>query len=523
MRSPALVSLAAVLALPACGGTTQAERPTPVTIVAPPSVAASASVAAPPQEAKQAELPMHRVAFIYSLIDLWRTDDGQVELRLGVDSGGGTIGNYRYVPLVDAKPDFDRETSVLRFADTTSLGRKMLAGKRPDLLYHAVSGFRSGVSDGDYRQLQGNDWRGVQVPGAAGISISMSRWSKERVLEWRNPRPTIVEEIDLMSRLPVFRVVRGADKEAPSIPKALNKQLREEEFFYESLRVMPTGEVFVVGRRNMTGTLAALLWTTDPKSPLYAVSADEPVEPEAEIGILGGTTVDALRVQAGATVLRFDGAKLVRESAVAPGGLPDVWFGEPMVIEREDAAFARTSPKGPWLPIALDNPNEPRTFVVDGAGTIWKAEDQVLSASRKPAAPPYEVTEQALVTRRKASILGGGSWDATGKPADSYNPGTCRMRYVLLDDSPQASASADYPAHRAALKGHTELAAVKLVISRERDRQFLGGLTEDYDLATKLEAIVAQRVKASRHEVMCAEPTDARPFALDLATGNLAR
>jgi len=508
------------VALAACGSATTPERGPVVTIDAatPPPRASSPQPATPPPPAAASELPLFLVGEIYSLIDLWPTDDGKIELRLGIDMGGGTLGHFRYVQLAGGKPDFETETTEMHFADTSNMGAKMLAGSRPELLYHSVSGFRSGPSDNPYFVLRDGTWTNESVSNANGISIGMYRWTKARILEVRNPDP----QVGVFPRVPEFRVLRGADKDAPAVPRALATRLEGEDFFYDAMRVFPSGEVLVVGKRiapDTLGMLGMLLWRDQLKQPTYLVSNVEGVSAETEVAILGGSSLAELRLRVDSRVVRFDGEKLVVESTIAAGKQPDVWFGAPLVREEEKAAFVRLAAKGPWISIPVSTSMYERSIVVDGAGVVWKAEEGKLYASVRPQAPPFQVTEEALVARRKASVRLGGSSDATGEEPAPYNNSKCRMHYVLLDDSPEATASQDYPAHRAALKGHRELGAVKLVVSRERGRQYFGALTDDYELGRKLESLIAKRVKASRHEILCAEPAGAVELRFDWATG----
>ena len=54
-------------------------------------------------------------------MDFAKSVDG-VWLRVGVDPGGGAVGAFRYVPVVDGLPDFAHETPEITYADTTGAG-----------------------------------------------------------------------------------------------------------------------------------------------------------------------------------------------------------------------------------------------------------------------------------------------------------------------------------------------------------------------------------------------------------------
>ena len=501
-----------------CGQSAVAPSPLVSTATLPPApmAVASASPANPPAPLF---VPMYPVASIYSLIDV-QTTDGGLELRLGSDQGGGAIGRFRYVPFVNGGPDFARETSEVTHADTSGLGYVAIAGKRPHLVMHSVAGFRSDAGESYAALDENNAWAGhVDVGSAPGLGEGIFSWSKDRLLEFRSPDGRARLNISPSVRLPRLRVVQGTDKAAPSLPKALEKRLTGEGFSLTTFTALRSGEVLAVGRRLEAGGLGTLVWTDNLKEPTYFAANVAGMDEESDVTLLGGTSIASLRLQVADRILRLEGSSWVQESIVPKEGLPDVWFGSTLVIAKGTAAFARTAKGAAWLPIA----EEPRreflsSYVVDAEGTIWAIEDDVLVASRKPA-NVLEVTEAALVMGRKKSLLRGGSPDVTDKPPESFPNPACRMHYVLLDKSPAASAPQDFPEIRDELKGHTELANAKLIVSRERDWQFFGAQIQDGDTATKLAATLQKRFK--NVAVLCAEPVAAREIKIDLKTGAL--
>jgi hypothetical protein len=145
----------------------------------------------------------------------------------------------------------------------------------------------------------------------------------------------------------------------------------------------------------------------------------------------------------------------------------------------------------------------------------------MLLSSKKPP-KEVDITEEQLVSMRKRSVLRGGSDDVTGVPPESFPHTTCRMHYVLLDQSPVASAPSAFPKVQAALKGHRELEKAKFVISREKGWQLFGALLADQAAAEKTAAMVSKKVKGSGARVLCAEPVVAKELHLDVATGVLS-
>lgn len=506
--------------------------------IPPPPSATETATPAPELPPEPPSLAMYPVGKIYSLLDV-RATEGGLELRLGEDPGGGSglQRNFRYVPLVNGVPDFAAETSEVGRASTTA-NFDELAGKRPRLVLHSVGGFRSATTEGYQILGENNRFVALNIPDLPGIGEGIFPWTKDRLLEFRGPQPELAAAASMEARLPRLRVLDGADKAAPQLPAKLEKRLKSEGFSLATFTVLKTGEVLAIGYLTSAGGFGTVLWSDDLKQPVYFVTAAEGLGQTEDLLILGGKTPAEVRLRVLRQIYRLDGASWTVESTVPPGGLPDVWFGAPLVLPNETdvaqppdgvtplcpspmfcEAFARLAKGAPWLPIPIHVSQEmARIYPVDAEGTIWTVEDETLLASKKHDAP-FEVTEEALVTIRKQSILRGGSEDPIGGPPDHFTPKTCRMHYVLLDKSAAAKAPSDFPKIRAALKGHTELAGARFIVSRERDWQFFGAQIKDEALADKLASLVGKQATGVR--VLCAEPVPTRDVKIDLPTGAL--
>jgi hypothetical protein len=469
---------------------------------------------------------MYPVARIYSLIDVTATEGG-LELRLGLDPGGGVVGSFRYVPLINGVPDIDNESSDI-FRAYTSGGFMELVGRRPNIIFHQATGFRSSAQDqyllpdldSTLAPITTSSLGSVGAVGSLGMGLFV--WSKGRFLEWRGPDPQR-NSGDAGAVLPRMRVLYGKASDAPSLPKALEAQLTKSWFVVDTLTAFRTGEVIAVGRLHAGTGFGTLLWKDDLEQPRYIVTESVNVNDESELEILGGTSLADVRLRVDDKVLRLDGAALVVESTMTKGGLPDVWFGSPLVRSTEKGTFARLEKGAPWRPIPVGGEqtgDQGPSFAVDASGVIWKTEGDFLYASKQPSGPLLELTEHDIVQRRKASILRGGYGDETGAPPQAMPPPKCRMRYVLLDRSPLGEeAPTDYPRVRAALKGHPEFSKVRFVVSREKKTQFFGGLVADDDTATGLKALAKKRLKPSTVSKLCAEPVVVREIKINLATG----
>ncbi len=532
-------SVLAALVLAACGGPTPpAVQPTPTVAVTPAAALPTASAAAltdvapaPPDVGPVVRL--FPVAKVYSLIDVTATE-GTLEVRLGHDPGGGMIGRYRYAPLVNGVIDLEQETDEVMYVNTASDAGVHLAGKRPNLLRHAAAGFRSAASD--RYEILGDDgtWQGLSAPEGRGVGWEFFTWSEGRILERRHSSfPS--EEGDQISQLPDVRVIRGANKEGPSLPAALKKRLNKEGFFTLAVTAFRTGEVIAVGNLTSDDTkLATLLWKDKPKSPEYFVTGMGTVKGGLDAEILGGDSLSTVRLLSVGQVLKLEGTSWVMESKVEEGELPDVWFGAPQVKVTNKGAFARTAAGSPWLPLAVSLPDKTTvltgdqydsSFAVDASGVIWSTFDDMLVSSKQPVNGVVEITEADIVKRRKASVLRGGSNDATNEPADAGATSTCTTHYVLLDKrsvSPETD-TLDYPAIRKALAGHTELGGVKLVVSREKGTQLFGAQMADEKVARKVADLVKKSVKGAPVSQLCAAPVALREVKVDLATGEIAK
>jgi hypothetical protein len=503
-------------------GCSSAPPPAPVaTLVVPPVVAPPPAPSAEPAApaALDAPIPLYPVARIYSLFDLVVTDGG-VELRLGLDPGGGVTGIYRFVPLVDGAPDFERESADI-FRAYTSGGFLELVGKRPDLILHEASGFRSSSID-SYRFPDRESALRPIEPGKNGaIGLGIFPWSKGRWLEWRGPQPE-AHAGEKEAVLPRMRVLYGSDKDAPTLPRALEAQLTKAWFVVDTLTAFRSGEVVAAGRLKAAKGFGTLIWKDDLRQPRYFVTEAVTPEPDgSDLTILGGTSLADVRLKVADKVLRLDGAGWSVESTVPEGAPPDVWFGSPLLQYGSTGVLVRLAKGAPWRPITRVVQEE--HVVVDPAGVIWKTEDDLLLSSKPPARPLLEISEHDLVQRRKASVLRGGYTDETGEEPHPWMPSKCTTHYVLLDQSPEAAAPGDYPRIRAALQGHPELGAARFLVSRESRFQLFGALVADEAVADKIASLVRKRVRSAPAQRLCAQPVPVREIKIDLRSGEVVK
>jgi hypothetical protein len=101
----------------------------------------------------------------------------------------------------------------------------------------------------------------------------------------------------------------------------------------------------------------------------------------------------------------------------------------------------------------------------------------------------------------------------------------CQTPFVLLYTlGRNAPADYDYPATRAALKGHRELATDVSFIEFSREgRRYFGARVPDFEVGKKLAKLVKGKVAGSTPELVCHDPLVQRTLSIDLATGELTK
>lgn len=516
MRRTSALALACCLS--ACSSAQKTED-TPVVATMSAAPAPSASVEAEVVPAVSPTNEVEAVTFypvirIFSLMDLWRLEDGSLEIRLGYDPGGGMRGEYRFAPIVRGVPDLEQETDSMTNADTTFQGRIELIGTRPSLIYHSVSGFRSGPMDGYAVLGEDGTWTKFTEPAGRtpGIGLGVFAWSEERLLELRM-EPS-VEGPQVGDQSPGFRVFRGKNKAVPAMPKALTKRLMDEGFALASHTVLRSGEVVMVGRLPQGGT-GTLLWRSDLKNPEYFVASDLTVGREESdvLSLLGGDTLGELRLQANRKVMKLDGSRWVLAEELAEGALPNIWFGKPLIYYRDRDAYVRFASDQPFKLLHKYKEGQEvwPDFAFDKDGTLWKAEGDQLSSTKAPVEKLPDVTDEALVAARKRSITRGGSYDA---PTDRMMGSTkCSKFYLPLHKAKAGKVdAAAYGAFRKALDENPKLRGTELMVSEERGVQFLGVSGATWEALNEIQTFLTKKkVKGLASElVICADPPAVR-------------
>jgi hypothetical protein len=102
----------------------------------------------------------------------------------------------------------------------------------------------------------------------------------------------------------------------------------------------------------------------------------------------------------------------------------------------------------------------------------------------------------------------------------------CATPFVLLYTlGKKAPADYDYPATRAALRGHREFAVpgVEFIEFERLERRYFGARVPDFTLGAKLSKLVKETVPGSTPELVCHDPPPKRTLAVDLEPATAAK
>jgi len=167
----------------------------------------------------------------------------------------------------------------------------------------------------------------------------------------------------------------------------------------------------------------------------------------------------------------------------------DVLFreGETLLVARAGGAGTLLSTKKPTKVLDLDTPEAP----TEGE-----------PPKPRPATPKVENHAFARIT--------------PGSP-------TCKELFVVLYKLAKvAPPNYDFPLTRAALKGHTELSAVKFAETEESGRRYFVAFVPSFAVGQKLVKAVQEGVKGSTPQMLCGKPARTnRDIRIDLRTGEI--
>jgi hypothetical protein len=149
--------------------------------------------------------------------------------------------------------------------------------------------------------------------------------------------------------------------------------------------------------------------------------------------------------------------------------------------------------------------------------------NQVIALSSSDVWALYREKERLVVFASKPS-----RWPLVLAPPEGEAPkappatASCATPFVLMYvvNSDKVGTGYDFPLTRKALKGHTELAGMALVLTEHYQ---VGAIVPSLEMGEKLAAVIRDNVKGQKPQVVCMAPRIRVEIPVDLATGELKR
>lgn len=348
--------------------------------------------------------------------------------------------------------------------------------------------------------------------------------------------------------------------------------------FYPALSAFPTGDVVIVGAKAKAdegpgsgGPMVARHWAPGKKVTESALDAILPSGANDYVTLyeVAPDEIYALRADRSA---RWDGTKWTPLAKTSKGekiGLVrraasnELWaVTGGAAIQRITATTATLMPT-PEPVASMDGIDRGAAWMVGTSGKVYRLEGEAWKAVPVPvpvfsAGATFKV-KSVIVIAPDDILLTGMYWEKgpgwkeqelhhamfrskpvketlrcnepdpennnaeIGRGFKSWPPmatAECKTPFaVLARRSKVNKKDDDWPAIRAALKGHPELGEVTLVDFVSGDRTFVGATAKDLDTAKKISQLALQKDRL-RPEVVCGEPPEAkRALVVDLTTG----
>ncbi|HET9956697.1 MAG TPA: hypothetical protein VFQ61_19510 [Polyangiaceae bacterium] len=429
-----------------------------------------------------------------------------------------------------------------------------IVGRWPDAVWLSTSHpwGRSGYSQ--LWRWRGSRWVRERKSNEAQFVFDIQPWSSGRMLAvlensylfdaafWVLPGVAAARLVPHEGGAPEFR--------RPASPEGFCQKRTHVEAF----AALPSGHVFVAGMHcdspdGPSPGLGVEHWAPGAKQPVYRALPDLPAEGAQgglkALGIAALSASDVYLAAEGNYLAHFDGQQWSRQDCPGAGGFIELYAVE------GDTVFGLDSSRALWR---------------RRAGEEWQGLP-LISSLRKAALEPGVLREGAHLGEAKsvevrsfwpktatdvwalAQLNSGGSGSAAGKrsfllhtheatgPLPTLDdidradrqisvPGPpvswCRTPFVLLYTlGRNAPADYDYPATRAALKGHTEFGEAEFIEFARNGRRYFGARVADFELGRKLSELVGKRVPGSTPELVCHDPVGSRVLRIELETGKL--
>jgi hypothetical protein len=420
-----------------------------------------------------------------------------------------------------------------------------VAGRWPDSLWLSTTHPSGRTGFSSLWQWDGKKWLKKQSTVESHIVVAMQPWVGGRMLA--------VEQASMMFDAS-FLVLSGDRKiTVPQFSKA--KTTDDFSFCTTQLRVeafaaLPSGHLFAAGQRCDPRTEAldpaVERWAPGQKQSVLDVlpatrESGDPGQAGWSVTALAAVSASEVYLAAEKDVwseqqkqhqlteyfARFDGSTWQSQPVPIPGGVHGLWAqldGVLWALGPEQQLWSRSA-SGAWAPVPLPSQItesakvQVRGFWSHAPGDTWAIVRSFVNDRSRP--------DYLLHTRPAANKL--PTIEAFGqKQAEMRLPGPpvdwCATPFVLLYTlGRKAPADYDYPATRAALKGHREFADAEFVEFRREERRYFGARVPDFKLGKKLATLVKDKVPGSTPALVCHDPLDLRKLPIDLATGELKK
>lgn len=308
---------------------------------------------------------------------------------------------------------------------------------------------------------------------------------------------------------PVFHTLRAPARRYPFTPVSSEcaKQGfgRSTEVIPAAFAGMADGTLVSVGM-GCEHDVAAEIWERGRKPRVMVVPVDGDTLGDMEGQLLPGKGKELWF--ASGQLAHFDGASW--RAIATPNDLPvsaaDVAPDGTLWVTSGSTVFRRDGER--WTELALPAQATVDSFAVDDEGVAWVASGGTL-LRHGGGAPAQQV------------VMRGRSGPERVQPK-LPRPGSsqCAANLVVLYGFTKVTPDDyDFPMTREAVAGHWELKGTRFFVTRDLGEKFFVAKPPSFDVAVKLQKLVAEKVPGSKPQIVCTEPEVVREVKIDLATG----
>jgi hypothetical protein len=173
-----------------------------------------------------------------------------------------------------------------------------------------------------------------------------------------------------------------------------------------------------------------------------------------------------------------------------------------------DGGVWRRPRGGAWSRIALPEGAQANGVIAVSNSDVWalyREKDRLIVFAPKPPRWPL--------------VIGPPEGEVPKAPPATAS---CATPFVLMYvvNGDKVGTDYDFPLTRKALKGHTELAGMALVLTEHYQ---VGAFVPSLEMGEKLAAVIRDNVKGQKPQVVCMAPRVRVEIPVDLETGELKR